>query len=187
MTITQKIESFIDKLLKNSKEIYNSSRLLFDNKNYNTSFFLIVIALEELGKVVFATSHQTHSLINTMDEKRFFKCINNHEDKLEVLFQLGGFIALDNLDFKDIESFAKTLHKVKLESLYVNFKSYNTSINKPTEEICSAALELHEKFYKFLISNHEKFKKENYHIKDKELIKELLLISKKRKTTANNG
>lgn len=181
MTITQKIESFIDELLKNSKDIYNSSRLLFENKNYNTSFFLIVIALEELGKVVIATSHQTHSLVKTMDEKRFFKSINNHEDKLEVLFLLCDFIALDNLNIDKTELFAKSLHKAKLESLYVNFKSYNTSLIKPTKEICSAALDIHEKFYSFLMSNHEEFKKENYHIKDQELIKQLLLISKKRK------
>lgn len=115
----------------NGLRIHNDSIVLFNNKSYSTSYFLSVLAIEELGKVQLLDDLYYHNNIDDYEtsldeEKRFLKQIYNHRTKQSYFLQNTVSFNNHNEVYKEIEIGAMEI--LKQNSLYVGLHKLDKKI-----------------------------------------------------------
>ena len=90
----KKIERMEELAFKNTLRLHNDSIILFRARAYASSYFLSVLAQEELGKTYVLNDFIWHSCEGRMsdkEEKKWLRMIYDHVFKQSYLFRLKIF------------------------------------------------------------------------------------------------
>jgi len=115
--------------LNEANKLLNESKLLFENKSYERSYFLGFSALEEISKSQIAADVYT----GFTDEKIFKKVYRDHLEKISRVkwIQLDGDL-FPNFVSEKIKDFN---YQKKLKSLYVNIDFSSRKISRPSDSV----------------------------------------------------
>ena len=110
----------------NARDLYEEATILKEHKKYARSFFLCVLALEELAKIPIATNALYLSKTDLQAWKGFWKTFNSHSSKQNAARIYGQGI-LKKIDGERWSRFYKKqipiklpLNQLKLASMYVD-------------------------------------------------------------------
>lgn len=147
----EKLFSGRQKALKNALEIFEDAKILFEAEKWARCFFLIQIAIEELGKYGIIVTSTISAIHGSLDWKRFWRRFKDHKNKtrhLLVLENLRGFINDPLSELLNTEAdikYAKSQEYVKLQSLYCDVDD-NGEFFAPSEIVtkrdCDLSLQL---------------------------------------------
>lgn len=114
---------------ENCLKVHQDSIILFKNGSYSSAYFLSVIALEEMGKVLWIDETIFHTRVDDMDrdgQEFYLKSIFHHSHKQGIFAHILGF-DLPKPFLKLIQD--KTLETKKQNSLYIGLPKKGRDIN----------------------------------------------------------
>lgn len=116
------LKTFRDACLKNAADLHNAAGVLLEKNIDHIAFSLIVLALEEIGKVHIAMAKSSFEVAGDVESNTEDDLIDDHEKKL--FWALWGVtLTSESITKDDIEQhrgLSKLLHIKKLDYLYVD-------------------------------------------------------------------
>ena len=139
------------KALDNSKRLRRDAGILFRAGSFASTFFLVQISTEELGKYSLIVSSSNSALHGSLDWKRFWKRFRSHKNKTEVLLSLEDLYNVINkasnnlINTDENRDYASLQDEVKMKSLYSDYTEghgFSAPSSLISEEVCSLAIQL---------------------------------------------
>lgn len=108
----------------NAKALLSESKLLKENGHHARALSLVILALEELGKILFIMGALDIENENNTGWKKYWKSLNSHKVKLGVWSHYGKLLAsFEGKGYKSVfpAGIASFVDKIKQFGFYVNF------------------------------------------------------------------